>query len=75
VTHLNNDGNKTPTKQGKITIKLEKDTCIDGSLEPSQLKVTFDGDIRGEINANGMDLNLEITIRGKVDEQRTPVSK
>jgi hypothetical protein len=75
VTHLINDGNKTPTKQGKIVIKLETDGCIDGSLDQSQMKATFDGDIRGEINANGMDFGLEVTIRGKVDEQRTPVSK
>lgn len=75
VTHLINDGNKTPTKQGKIVIKLETDGAIDGSLDQSQMKATFDGDIRGEINANGMDFGLEVTIRGTVDEKRTPVSK
>ena len=75
VTHLINDGNKTPTKEGKIVIKLETDGRIDGGLDQSQTKATFDGDIRGEINANGMDFGLEVTIRGKVDEQRTPMSK
>jgi hypothetical protein len=75
VTHLNHEDKKTPTKQGKIVLKLERDGTIDGAMDVSQLKVTFDGDIRGEINANGMDLALEITIRGKVEEQRAPASK
>jgi hypothetical protein len=76
VSHLNHDDKKTPTKDGsKIVITLEADRCIDGGVDESQLKVSFDGDIRGEINANGMDLGLEITIRAKVDEHRTPVAK
>jgi hypothetical protein len=75
VTALINDGNKTPTKQGKLVIKVESDRAIDGSLDESLLKVSFDGDIRGEINANGMDFGLEIMIRGRVEEQRTPVTK
>jgi hypothetical protein len=76
VTHLINDGNKTPTKEkSNLTIKLESDACIDGGIDQSQLKVSFDGEIRGDINANGMDFGVHITIRGKVDEQRLPVPK
>jgi hypothetical protein len=75
VTHLINDGNKTPTKEGKIVVTLERDGAIDGTVAATELKVRFDGDIRGEINANGMDLNLEVTIRGKAEDQRTPVGK
>ncbi len=75
VTHLIHDDNKTPTKEGKIVIKLESDGRIDGGSGPSSLKVAFDGDIRGEINANGMDFGVEVTIRAKVDEQRTPAPK
>jgi hypothetical protein len=75
VTHLNNDGTKTPTKEGKITIKLERDGCIDGTLEESTVKVNFDGDIKGEINANGMDLSLVISVRATAEELRVPVTK
>ena len=75
ITALINDGNKTPTKQGKLVIKFELDGRIDGGLDQAQTHVTFDGDIRGDINANGMDFSVEITIRGKAEEQRTPVSK
>ncbi len=75
ITHLIHDDNKTPTKEAMLVIRLEKDGTIDGSLAESQLKVTFDGDIRGGINANGMDFGLEITIRGKVEEQRSPAAR
>lgn len=75
VTALINDGNKTPTKQGKLVIKLEQDTRIDGGLGQSHMKMTLDGDIRGAINANGMDFGLEVMIRGKVEEQRVPAGK
>ena len=72
VTALINDDNKTPTKEGKLVIKLEQDTAIDGSLDQSQMKMTFDGDIKGAITANGMDFGVEVTIRGKVEQSRVP---
>jgi hypothetical protein len=75
ITALITDGNKTPTKQGKLVIKLELDGRIDGGLGQSETKASFDGDIRGDISANGMDFALEVTIHGKAEEQRTPVSK
>jgi hypothetical protein len=75
VTHVINEGNKSPTKEGKITIKLERDGCIDGSLEQSHLKVTFDADVRADFRANCMDLTLVATIRASAAEQRVPVSK
>ncbi len=74
VSHLNHEDNKKPTKEGsKIVIKVEADRAIDGSVAESQTTTTFEGDIRGPINANNMDLNLEITINGKSEERRTPV--
>ena len=69
------DGNKTPTKLGKIVIKLESDAAIDGSLQASTLKASFDGEIRADVSVNGMDLTIDITIHGKAEEQRTPISK
>jgi hypothetical protein len=75
VSHFDHDGNKAPTKDSKIVIKLERDGAIDGSMDATQLKVAFDGDIRAAINANGMDLTLEITIRAKVEEQRSLAAK
>jgi hypothetical protein len=75
ITALINDGNKTPTKLGKLVIKIELDRCIDGGVDQSELKTWFDGDIRGEINANGMDFGLEITIQGKAEETRVPLAK
>jgi hypothetical protein len=75
VTALVNDGNKTPTKEGKITIKVERDGCIDGTLEESAIKVHFDGEIKGDINANGMDLSLAISVHATAEELRVPVTK
>jgi hypothetical protein len=75
VTGLINDGNKTPTKEGKITIKVERDGCIDGTLEESTIKVHFDGDIKGDIQANGMDLSLVISVHATAEELRVPVTK
>jgi hypothetical protein len=73
VTHLvDKDNNtKTPTKQGKITIKLQADTCIDGTLGESRLMGTVHGDIRADVNANNMDLSIVITVRATVEEQRS----
>jgi hypothetical protein len=77
VSHFNHDAdNKKPTKAGsKIVITLQADRAIDGSVAESQLNVSFDGDIRGEINANGMDYGIEVAIHAKVEEHRTPVAK
>ena len=36
---------------GKLVIKLELDGCIDGGLDHSHMKATFDGEIRGETAA------------------------
>lgn len=76
VSHISHEDNKKPAKEGsKIVIKLEADRCIDGGIAESQLTTTFEGDIRGPINANNMDFDLEVTIRGKSEERRTPVTK
>jgi len=75
VTSITNDGNKTPTKDSKIVLKFERDGCIDGTLDQSHLKMILNGDIRADINANGMDFVLGITVRANVMEQRTPLSK
>jgi hypothetical protein len=76
VTKLTNeDGTMIKTKDSKFVITVERDGAIDGSLSATELHVRFDGDIRGEINANGMDLNLELTVRAKAEEQRSPVAK
>jgi hypothetical protein len=71
VSHVINDGNKSPTKEGKITIKLQRDGCIDGGLDESHLKVTFHADVRADIRANCMDLTFMATIRAHAEEQRT----
>jgi hypothetical protein len=75
VTALINDGNKTPTKEGKITIKLERDGPIDGTLGETTIKAHFDGAIKGEISANGMDLMLVISVHATAEEVRVPVTK
>jgi hypothetical protein len=70
VTHLMHDGNKAPTKDSKLTIKLQADTCIDGTLDETRLTGAVSGEVRADINANGMDLRLVITIRANMDEKR-----
>ena len=75
VTALINDGNKTPTKEGKITIKLERDGPIDGTLGETTIKAQFDGAIKGEISANGMDLMLVISVHAMAEEVRVPATK
>lgn len=76
VSHLNHEDNKKPTKEGsKIVIKLEADRAIDGSIAESRMTTAFDGEIRGPINANNMDFDLEVMIHGKAEEHRTPVAK
>jgi hypothetical protein len=71
VTHLIDGGNKTPTKEGKITIQLQADTCIDGTLDEANLKGNVAGDIRAEVNVNGMDLTVNITLRATFEELRS----
>jgi len=71
VSHLDIDGNKAATKAGKLTIQLQADTCIDGTLDDSRLKGTVTGDIRADVTINGMDLNVTITLRANLAEQRT----
>ena len=73
ITHFDHEGNKTAVKEGKLVIKLETDGAIDGSMQPSQLRASFDGGFRGDITANGMDLTLQVEIHAKAEEQRTPV--
>jgi hypothetical protein len=75
VTHLVNEGERTPTKEGKLVLKVESDGRIDGGMDQSLLRVTIDGDIRADITANGMDFKVDIAIRAKVEEQRTPLAK
>jgi hypothetical protein len=75
VTTFVNDDKKSPTKDSKITIKLEWEGCIDGTLDQSRLKVNFDGDIRAEFNVNGMDVTLVITVRAAAEELRVPLPK
>ncbi len=75
VTALTGDGNRVPTKEGKIVLKAQRDGPIDGSFGASTLIVSFDGDIRAEFNANNMDLMLIISVRARAEETRTPVAK
>jgi hypothetical protein len=75
VISLNDADKKSPTKDGKITIKVERDGCIDGSVDTSHLKLSFDGDIRADLNVNGMDLSLVITVRALAEELRVPLTK
>jgi hypothetical protein len=72
VTHMDHEGNRIPTKEGKITIKLQADTCIDGTFGEFQLTASLEGGIRAAINANGMDLNLTIGLHANLAEKRTP---
>jgi hypothetical protein len=75
VTHFNHEDNKKPTKEGsKIVIKIEADRTIDGSVAEQQVNVSLDGDIKGEITANGMDFGIEVMIHASVEEHRTPVA-
>jgi hypothetical protein len=75
VTHLDHEGNLTPTKQGKFVIKVESEGPIDGSIDQTQTKVSFDGEVRADVTVNGMDLTLDINIHGQGEDQRTPVGK
>jgi hypothetical protein len=75
VTTFVHDDKKSPAKDSKINIKVEWDGAIDGTLDQSRLKVNFDGDIRAEINVNGMDVTLVITVRAAAEELRAPVPK
>ncbi|MCI0457630.1 MAG: hypothetical protein L0Z62_11720 [Gemmataceae bacterium] len=70
VTHLIDNDKKTPTKQGKFSIKLQADTCIDGTLDELRLLGTVSGDVRADVTVDGMDLNVAITLRATVEEQR-----
>jgi hypothetical protein len=71
VTHMNHDGNKVPTKEGKITLRLTQDACIDGTLDESHLQGSITGNVRADVNANGMDVTIAIALRANVDEKRT----
>jgi hypothetical protein len=73
VTHMDHDGNRIPTKEGKLTIKLQADTCIDGTFDEFQLTASLGGGLRAEINANGMDLNLTVSLHANLAEKRSPV--
>src|SRR5262249_54017869 len=70
VTHLDIEGNKAATKEGKLKIELQADTCIDGTLDDSRLKGTVTGNIRADATINGMDLTVSITLRANLAEQR-----
>jgi hypothetical protein len=70
VTHIDHEGNKVPTKEGKFTIKLQADTCIDGTLDESRVTGSMSGAVRADINANGMDVRLVIGIRANMEEKR-----
>jgi hypothetical protein len=70
VTHMVIENNKATAKDSKITIRLECDSCIDGTLDSSRLKGTVNGDVRAEANVNGMDIAVVITLRANVLEQR-----
>jgi cytoskeletal protein CcmA (bactofilin family) len=37
--------------------------------------VHLDGEIKGDINANGMDLSLAISVHATAEELRVPVTK
>lgn len=75
VKALVDNGNRTPVKEGKITIRLERDGAIDGSVEPSHLKIHFEADLRADLNANNMDLTLLLSVRAMAEEQRMPLTK
>ncbi|MCS7047516.1 MAG: hypothetical protein NZO58_14260, partial [Gemmataceae bacterium] len=75
VTALINDDTKTQAKDAKLVIRLQRDGPIDGSLGATRFGLTFDGDIKGTLNANGMDFGLEVTIRGRAEELREPTTK
>jgi len=76
VTQFTGDDGKTsPTKDSKLTIKLQTDTCIDGTLEESKLKGTITGTVSAAINANGMDLTLAISLNATAEEHRQPLKK
>jgi hypothetical protein len=73
---VGDDGTKHATKDSKITVKIEADGCIAGTAEPLLLKVAFSADVRAEnVNINGMNLNLVITLRATAEEQWMPAGK
>jgi hypothetical protein len=74
VSHLvGDDGTEMPAKVGKITIKIEWDGAIDGSLSETKTTFTIDGEIRAAAQVNGMDLTIDIMLHAKADDVRTPV--
>jgi hypothetical protein len=60
-----------PTKEGKITIRVQQDACIDGTLDESHLQGSITGNVRAEVNANGMDVTIAISLRANIAEKRT----
>jgi hypothetical protein len=73
---VGDDGTKYATKNSKITMQLEADCAIDGTLDDFALKGSLAGDVRAEgVNVNGMTLNLVITLRASTEETWTPVAK
>ena len=72
VTHMVHDGNRTATKEGKLTIKLQADACIDGTLDEFRLTAGLGGGLRAEVNANNMDLSIVVGLHATFEEKRAP---
>jgi hypothetical protein len=71
VTHMIHEGNKAAAKASKITIQLQHDGSIDGTLDESHLQGTVTGTVRADVTANGMDVTIAIGLHASVDEKRT----
>ena len=71
VTHFIDKDKRTAVKEGKITLTLQADGCIDGAVDDSRLKAALNGMIRAEINANGTEVTMVIGLRANFNEQRT----
>jgi hypothetical protein len=76
IQFVGDDGTKYDTKNSKITVSMEADCCIDGSLDEAVFKGGFSGMVRAEgVNVNGMNLNLVITLRATSEDVWTPLKK
>jgi hypothetical protein len=70
------DNAKHATKNSKLTIQLEADCCIDGTLDVAVFKGAIRGNVRAEgITIDGVSRTLAITLNATSEDLWTPVTK
>ena len=67
------DSNITPDAGSAIGLKLTLDACIDGSRTEGVLSGGLNVNAGGSLKANGQELTLRITGKGKMSHAQVPL--